>query len=176
MNKKIIKLDERSGSAMELRSNHKIPVVLYGFNVSKSISLCVDNDIKNTLNKLGKFAYSTLFEVHTNGKVYTCIIKCIEKNPLSEEIMHMDFQSVDNDHEFMMYCPVNIINKEKCEALKSKAAMFIPKSLIEVRCSLKNFVSSIDIDVSNLNKGQKVHTKDISGIKFVSKSMLCSIR
>ena len=176
MNKKIIKLDERSGSAMELRNNHKIPVVLYGFNANRSISLCIDNDIKNTLNKLGKFAYSTLFEVHVNDKVYTCIIKGIEKHPVSEEIIHMDFQSIDNDHEFMMYCPVNIINKDKCEALKSKAAMFIPKPLVEVKCSLKNFVSSIDVDVSNLNKGGKIHTKDISGIKFVNKSMLCSIR
>ncbi len=176
MNKKSIKLDERSGSAIELRNNHKIPVVLYGFNVKKSISLCIDNDIKNTLNKLGKFAYSTLFEVQTNNGVYTCIIKSIEKNPISEEIMHIDFQSINNDNEFMMYCPINILNKDKCEALKSKAAMYIPNPMVEIKCSLKNFVSSIDIDVTNLVKGGRVHTKDINGIKFVTQSMLCRIR
>ena len=176
MNKKIIKLDERSGSTMQLRNNHKIPVVLYGFNVRKSISLCVENEIKNTLNKLGKFVHSTLFEVHVNERAYTCIIKGIERHAVSEEILHMDFQSISENEEFMMYCPINIINKEKCEALKSKSAMFVPNPVVEIRCSLKNFVSSVDIDASNLSKGQKVHTKDIENISFVNKSMLCAIR
>ena len=176
MNKKIIKLDERSGSSMQLRNNHQIPVILYGFNINKSISLCVDKDIHNTLNKLGKFAYSTVFEVSVKDKVYTCIIKSIQKHPISEDIIHIDFQSISENDEFMMYCPVNIINKDKCEALKSKAALFIPNPMVEVKCSLNNFVSSIDIDVSNLTKGQKVHTKDINNIHFVNKLMLCSIR
>jgi large subunit ribosomal protein L25 len=176
MNKKIIKLDERSGSTIQLRSNNQIPVVIYGFDVIKAISLCIEHDIKHTLNKLGKFAYSTLFEVHAQNKIYTCIIKSVEKHPLSDDIMHIDFQSIGENDEFMMYCPVNIINKDKCEALKSKAAMFIPNPIVEVKCSLKSFVSSIDIDVANLVKGGKVHSKDIEGIKFVNKCMLCAIR
>lgn len=176
MNKKIIQLEARSGNSWQLRNNHKIPVILYGFGIDKSISLCANDDIKNTFNKLGKFVYSTIFEVHTNDKTYTCIIKGIEKNALTENIIHIDFQSISENDKFMMYCPLNIINKDKCEALKSKAAMFIPQPVVQVQCSMKDFVSSVDIDISNVTKGQKIHTSDLPNIHFLKQSMLFTIR
>jgi large subunit ribosomal protein L25 len=176
MNKKVIQLEARFGNAMKMREANKIPVVLYGFNIKNAISLCVDVDIKNTFNKLGKFVYSTLFEVHIGEDKYTCIVKGIEKNPVTEEVIHLDFQSLGGDGKFMLYCPINVVNKEKCEALKSKAAMFIPKPFVKVRCSLSNFVPSVDINIADFPKGKKVHTTDIDNIEFDQKGLLFAIR
>lgn len=169
---------KRTTNGFITRKTNYVPACIYGEKIKNAHSIMIDShEIHQLTKKLGKFIHSTIIQVQIEGEEYKCIIKDITYHPVKQEILNIDFQSIDTK-DFVTYVPIIVINKEKCEALKAKSAIWMPKKLVQIKTNLKNFIDKIEIDVQDFKKQDKKFAHDFPNIHFVhsKNNLLMSIK
>lgn len=165
------KFDERTEMAKDVRyaKNGYIPGVLYGKDVNFKIKLH-ENDLKLYLNE---YIYNTIYVGVINDKKYR--IKCqeIQRDPVSNKILHIDFIIVDNVEHLILNIPVHIIG-----SLSSSAKIHIPNKHVKVKCATNNIPQKIECDLNAIANGGKISTQDITidGVKFLLKQNLVEVK
>jgi len=151
-----------SAKARELRNNGYLPSVVY-FHGKDALS------IKFTKSALLKLVHQHRLEsVIINLKIKDdkkakgrpCLVKEIQYDPVSEEIMHVDF----NEISLTEAIKVNVSVEVKGEAIGVKQEGGSLEHIlweIEVECLPTNIPKNIEIDISGLKMGDAIHVKDI---------------
>lgn len=175
---KTIKLQKRNGRAFKVRETGNVPVVVYGCGLNFDDLMVNAHEITQVINHTGILYKSTVFNLDIDGKIYTAILKDTCLHAVSGEYSHLDFQIVNENTEFVTEVPVVIEKADICEALKARAMLVVPNKYVKVYNRLSNFVDSIKVDVSQLAKGEIIHSSKFPNVKFVNKHTfpLVSIR
>lgn len=93
MEKLVLKSENRDASenVRDLRASKVIPAVVYGNNV-ETTSVKIDN---SSLLRVFRVAGKTeVISLEVNGKNVDVKIKDFQKNPVTEEFLHIDFLAV----------------------------------------------------------------------------------
>ena len=104
---------------------------------------------------------------HKMAKGRPCLVKEIQYDPVSEEIIHVDF----NEISLTEAIKVNVSIEVKGEAIGVKQEGGSLEHVLwelEVECLPTNIPKNIEIDVSALKLGEAIHVKDIvfpAGVK-----------
>jgi len=171
-----IKLDSNKrtmtgkGSARKLRSAGRLPVILYGPEMSP-IMLSLDyKQLQKILR--GKSAENIIFdlEVDSNGKNQSkrVMIKELQKDPVTREYLHVDFYEISMEKELEVDIPLYLVNTPL--GVTEGGILEHIRREVKVSCMPKNLVDKIEIDVSGLAIGQSLHIEDIdlpSGLKTI---------
>ena len=171
-----IKLDSKKrtmtgkGSARKLRSAGRLPVILYGPEMSP-IMLSLDY---KQLQKIirGKSAENIIFDlkVDSNGTNQSkrVMIKELQKDPVTREYLHVDFYEISMEKELEVDIPLYLVNTPI--GVTEGGILEHIRREVKVSCMPKNLVDKIEIDVSGLAIGQSLHIEDIdlpSGLKTI---------
>jgi len=135
----------------------KIPAILYGRREEPVKLYVVEKEFLSVLEELkGKAPILTL---SLGGKSERCIMKAIQKDPIKNRIIHIDFQKVHPEEEIVVKCPIIIIGT----APGVKAGGILDHHLREVPVKGKIDVipQRIEVDVSGLRLGHSIHLSDI---------------
>jgi len=141
------------------RKSGLIPAVVYGRGIG-SVSLWVNMlEFKRLLKKSGE---STMISLEVDGKNNrNVIIYEIQRDPVTDNIIHIDFFQVRMDEEIETEVEIEFVGESL--AVRDLGGVLVKNmDEIEVRCLPGDLPSRIDIDISVLNKFEdRICVKDL---------------
>ena len=151
------KRDNRHKSMTKrLRYTGQIPAILY--QESGSIPLVVDAIVfQSFLRSIKKGTLATTaLEIDLDGTVYNVLVKGIEYHPVTENILHLDFQPLVDGRKIQVKVPVMITNPADSLGVKMGGIVKMVKRGISVCCEPKHIPESFLVDITALDVGQVV--------------------
>jgi large subunit ribosomal protein L25 len=164
----IIKAQSRNttgkNTAYRLRSKGLIPAVLYGHNFSPiplSINVLELNAIlQPTGHGTGEHVLHKIsIEDRADIPVKEIMIKELQRDPLTQKILHVDLYTVRMDEKIIVPVRLNVVGK--APGVQKGGILQLILREIEVKCFPADIPSSFDIDVSTLEIGQSLHVSDL---------------
>ena len=145
--------------AQELREQKLIPAILYGPGF-ENMSLKMDGvTFDKVFEKAGE---STLVDLIVDDKdMGKVIIKAIQKHPVKDTIIHVDFYRVDMTKKLTTEIPVEFIGESK--AVKELGGMMVREiDALRIECLPGDLVSHFEVDLSVLEKlGDSIRVSDV---------------
>ena len=152
--------DEGKGASRRLRRADKVPAIVYGSSEPPA-SIQLDH---NTvwLASLHEWFYSALLDLKLDGKTQKVLLRDMQRHPFKAQLLHLDFQRVDENKAIRIRVPLHFLNQEKSPAGKM-AGVLISHALtdIEISCLPKNLPEFISVDLGELSVGDIVHISDL---------------
>ena len=152
--------DEGKGASRRLRRTAQIPAIVYGGDVAPK-SVQFDHE-KIWLASQNEWFYSSILSLDLDGKVEKVLLRDMQRHPYKQQIMHLDFQRVDENVAIRVNVPLHFLNEEKSPAGKS-ADVVVSHELneVEVSCLPKDLPEFIEIDLASLSVGDVIHLSEI---------------
>ncbi|MGC8502755.1 50S ribosomal protein L25 [Desulfurella sp.] len=157
---------EAKAKAKVLRRQSRIPAVIYGSNI-EPINLSLDK--KETFTILKKARRTDIFEVTFDDKTFRCIIKEVQKHPVTSDIYHVDFYKFDPNKHINIEVP--IILKGDAKGVKAGGDLYQPRKKVALNSLPDKIPHEIVLDVTNLEIGDSIHAFDLElpeGVKIAS--------
>ncbi len=152
--------DEGKGASRRLRHAGTVPAIVYGGEL-KPVSIQLNhNDV--WLASQHDWFYSSILDLSLNGDVQKVLLRDLQRHPYKQQIMHLDFQRVNENELLRATVPLHFVNEDKSPAGKS-AEVVVTHELKEVHiaCLPKDLPESIEVDLSSLTVGDIVYLSDL---------------
>jgi large subunit ribosomal protein L25 len=149
--------------AKDLREAGFIPAVVYGQGQgSQAIKVSHKEFFQLIHHHRAESAIINLkIKDDKNQKARACLIKEIQYNPVSGDIVHVDFNEVSLTEVIKINVPV-VAKGEPAAAKQEGGSLEHILWEIEVECLPMDIPKNIEVDVSQLKIGDSVHIKDIA--------------
>lgn len=162
-----------TGASRRLRSAAKVPGIVYGAGTPQMIEL----DHNALFFALKKEAFhSSILEMELAGKTEKVLLRDFQMHAFKPIVMHIDFQRVDETTRLRKKVPLHFTGEENSPAVKTdKCLVSHVRTELEVECLAAKLPEFVEIDLSNLVKGQSLHASDLKlpeGIKAVKHGTL----
>ena len=145
--------------ASVLRQNGKVPCVVYGGE--KQHHIAIDHI---ALEKLIFSPNVYFIELEFGGEKMKTAIKDIQFHPVTEDILHVDFQRLYEDREIKLEIPVRLEGSAIGVRNGGRLAAHFRRLL--VRALPQNLPDSIDLDVTTMRIGMSIRVKDLASPDF----------
>ena len=90
------------------------------------------------------------------------LLRDVQMHPFRHEVLHIDFQRVDENRKIHMKVPLHFINAEIAPAVKTTDAIISHVlTELDVSCLPKDLPGFIEVDLSTLAVGQSIHVSDL---------------
>jgi large subunit ribosomal protein L25 len=161
--------------ARKIRQEGNIPGVFYSKNInSTSISV---NPL--ALRPIVYTSQVKLVNLDIEGNKKKCVLKEVKFHPVTDKIIHFDLLGIDDENQkISVEVPFDFIGQPIGVRKGGIFQQVFHKCRIS--CLPKHLVSSIEIDISQLDVMQSIHLKDIKleGVEFgiPSDSLLCAVQ
>ncbi|MBL8330686.1 MAG: 50S ribosomal protein L25/general stress protein Ctc [Rubrivivax sp.] len=157
-----------TGASRRLRGAGKVPGIVYGAGTPATIEL----DHNALFFALKKEAFhSSILEMELAGQVQKVLLRDFQMHPWKQQVLHIDFQRVDETTRLRKKVPLHFSGEELSQAVKTdKCLVSHVATELEVECLASQLPEFINIDLSGLAKGTSLHVSDLKlpeGIKAV---------
>jgi len=147
--------DHVSKSATKaLRAEGKVPCVMYSKKGVKHFA-SVTQDLKELI-------YTPEFklaEIDVDGATAKCILKDLQFHPVTDELLHVDFQELVEDHPVKVEIPVRF--KGTSPGVRAGGKLIQKMRRVKIKTTPSLLVDHVTIDVSHLELGHSVRVRDI---------------
>lgn len=154
------------GASRQLRQKGFVPAVVYGADEEPEHVYVSKSAISRLLHM-----ETTIFDLKISGRKnpYKVIIRTFDRDPITDEIIHVDFQRVRMDEEISAVVPIILLNEDICKGVKEGGIIQHGLREIEVECLPKYLPSHIDVDIKDLEIGDTIKVADLTvpeGVKI----------
>ncbi len=152
--------DEGKGASRRLRHAGKVPAIVYGSSESPANIQLEHNTV--WLASQNEWFYSSILDLKLDGKAQKVLLRDMQRHPFKAQLLHLDFQRVDENKAIRIRVPLHFINQEKSPAGKM-AGVLISHAItdIEIACLPKDLPESVSVDLGELKLGDIVHMSDL---------------
>jgi large subunit ribosomal protein L25 len=158
------------GASRRLRRlENKVPAVLYGGDKKPQMLHLLHNKVVKALEF--ESIYSSVFDLHIDGKVEHVILKDLQRHPYKPVILHMDLQRVSPKDILVKLVPLHFINEQTAKGVKAGGMINHTMSQVEVRCQAKDLPEFIEVDLAALELNGVIHLSDVKLPKNVKLSI-----
>ena len=148
------------GATAHLRAGGFPPCVFYGPGLAGSVVGKVGTAQIDRLLAVSHWKTMRVTLRLPSGEEEMCIIRELQRHPLTGKILHLDFMRLLKGHKIAVNVPVRIQGRENCAGLKEGGVLENMRE-IEVETTPENIPEFIDVDVSSLGLGDVIYVKDI---------------
>ena len=152
--------DEGKGASRRLRRAAMVPAVVYGANLPPQSIQIEHNTI--LLAAKHEWFFSSILDLNVDGKVQKVLVRDWQKHPFKQQMLHMDFQRINENEAVRVNVPLHFLNQEKSPAGKTSGVV-ISHNLteVEVSCLPRNLPEFIEVDLVDLKPGDIVHLSQV---------------
>jgi large subunit ribosomal protein L25 len=152
--------DEGKGASRRLRRTDKVPAIVYGSSEPPASIQLEHNTV--WLASQHEWFYSSILDLKLDGKTQKVLLRDLQRHPFKAQLMHIDFQRVDENKAIRIRVPLHFLNQEKSPAGKM-AGVLISHAMtdVEISCLPKDLPEFIAVDLSALSLGDIVHVSDL---------------
>ena len=146
--------------ARRLRVSGHIPAVIYGGTAKESVSVSVDP------KKLLQILYSdsgvnTLIDLElAGGDSSQVLVKDFQLDPVSTELLHVDFYRLAMDKAITVLVPVTLIGEAIGVKQEGGLLDFVNRE-IQIECMPTEIPETVKVDVGELSIGDGVRVRDV---------------
>lgn len=152
-----MKLELRSNKVKVLRENDILPGVIYGKGIE---SEAVQIPYKEFLSTLSEYGLSRTFPVSLGRKKHIVYFREVQRDPMNvHHFIHFDLLKVSSDDTITSYVPLHFIGREGIE--KNNLILTFDVTEVEIEFQVGHGVSSLEVDLSNMQVGDYIHVGDI---------------
>lgn len=147
------------GAARQSRREGRIPGVLYGHG-EDSVPLSVDaHELQKLVHAIS--IENTIVDLDMgSGEPYKVLIRELQRHPVRDEFLHIDFFHVAMDEKIQVEVPIVLVGTPT--GVKNKGGVLDHQLReLEVFCLPGSIPEKIELDVSGLDIGDSIHVSDI---------------
>jgi large subunit ribosomal protein L25 len=168
----VIKSEKRQGlgsnAARRLRKQGFVPAVLYGESMESRPLVVSKKDIVQIL-KL-ESGENTIFKVAVDTDMYDAMIKELQVDPVTDELLHADLIRISMDKPVRVTVP--IVHSGEPVGVKTEGGFvdFVTRE-VEVECLPRDIPESLSIDISELHIHQSIKAEGMAipaGVKLIT--------
>lgn len=145
-------------ASRRIRQEGMIPAILYDTD-TVSIPL--------TLNKKDVFAIlkaetgeNTIFKISFNSETRNTMIKELQRDPVTDEILHADLIQIVMDNVISVSVPIVLVGEAVGVKAEGGFVDFVTRE-VEIECLPKNIPEKLEIDISSLHLHQSLKIEDL---------------
>ncbi|MCL5986338.1 MAG: 50S ribosomal protein L25/general stress protein Ctc [Actinobacteria bacterium] len=156
-----------NGHSRVLRRSGRVPAILYGRDFeNQAISLDL-KEFKNLIKASGnENSIVTLILPEGKQKKVTAMIREVQRDPLTQNVVHVDFHKISMDEEITTHVRIEFVGSPA--GVKDGGVLEHRLRHVEVSCLPTNIPEEIQVDVSNLAIGDFVRVENIPHIDGVT--------
>ena len=148
------------GASRRLRRlEQMVPAIIYGSGKDPELLSLSQHKVNKALEN--EAIYSTVFQLHVEGKAQQVILKDLQRHPYKPVILHMDFQRVSAKDVLLKMIPLHFIHGEDSPGHKAGGVISHVMTQVEVRCQAQHLPEFIEVDLSGLELDAVVHLSDL---------------
>lgn len=152
--------DEGKGASRRLRTSGNVPAIVYGGEL-KPVSIQLNHN-EVWLASQNDWFYSSILDLSLGGDIQKVLLRDMQRHPFKQQIMHLDFQRVNENESLRTAVPLHFLNEDKSPAGKSAEAVVTHElNEVVVECLPKDLPEFIEVDLGNLAVGDVIHLSEI---------------
>ncbi len=163
--------DAGKGASRRLRHAGKIPAIIYGRDKApQSLALGHHAMFHHTENEA---FFSHILVINIDGQSEKAILKDMQWHPSKQQIMHMDFQRVDENHAIRVHVPLHFMGEDVAPGIKEGGLASHLMTSVEVSCLPAKLPEFIEVDISALDLGASIHLSELTlpeGVELIELS------
>jgi len=154
-----------TSASKKLRRDGKVPAIVYG-KTAEPVSLAVDaRELRVALREIGNS--TPLVTLDDGSKKRLSLIEEVQRHPIKDNYLHVDFHEVSEDEIVTMKVPVHPFG-EALGVRNEGGTLEVVLHEVQVSCSPKNAPEYISVDVAELNLGELIHIKELPQLDGVT--------
>lgn len=166
MSEACIRAIVRTEKPRRVRRDGFAPGIIYGEGVEGSIP--VKMEMIKLKRLLRKISHNTTIEVKTGESIRQCIIKDIQRHPVTGDILHIDLQAVNGNNNVKLRVPLLFNGKNLLDERKYLLHVFITE--LEIVGPLNLLPEYVAINLGDKKPGDKILVGNlkIDGVKIIN--------
>ena len=151
---------EGKGASRRLRHAGQTPAIVYGAGVAPENVQLEHNAL--WLASQNEWFYSSILTLAIDGKSQKVLLRDMQRHPFKQQIMHLDFQRIDENQAIRFNVPLHFLNQDSSPAGKTAGVVVLHElNEIGVSCLPRHLPEFIEVDLANLELGQSIHLSDL---------------
>ena len=150
-----IRKEHGTSAARRARLQNKVPAVVYHSGV-EATPLSVDKISLNKALRTGQM----IFEVNVEDKNQFVLVKEIQYHPVTDEIIHIDFQKVKEDEKISLEVAIRSIGES--QGVKLGGLLVQMLNSVTIKCKPAEIPEFLEIDVTDMEMNTNLFVKDIT--------------
>ena len=150
-----IRKEQGTSAARRTRLQNKVPAVVYHSGI-EAIPLSVDKVSLNKALRTGQM----IFEVIVEDKNQYVLVKEIQYHPVTDEIIHVDFQKVKEDEKISLEVAVRSVGE--AQGVKLGGLLVQMLNSVNIKCKPAEIPEFLEIDVTDMEMNTNLFVKDIT--------------
>lgn len=151
------------GDSKSVRRAGSVPCVVYGADVEPLAIVVSSDDAKAIVD------HPAILTITIDGTGRDVLVKDVQRHFLSHEIQHIDMQAISEDRPITTVVPV--VARGEAAGTHHGGIMEQTGHTLRIQCLPKDLPEKIACDVSKLDVGQRILTRDLvmpEGVKSLS--------
>ena len=145
------------GWARRTRAEGLVPAVVYGPKTeAKPVTI-------NPETLVGMFKATgdrnTIVHVNVGGEKHPCLVREVQRHPLTREILHVDFYAVPQDREIEVVVPLGTVGRPKGATLGGRVRLI--RRDVRAKARFDRLPARFDVDVTPLDIGDRMLASQI---------------
>jgi len=146
-------------ASRRIRQEGMVPAVLYGPKIDNVALILNKKDILSILKS--ESGENTLFKVEVDAKKRDAMIKDIQIDPVSDELIHVDLIQITMDKAIRVSVPVQLVGEAVGVKTEGGFVDFVSRE-IEIECLPRDIPEQIQVDISSLHLHQYLRIEDLT--------------
>jgi len=159
-----------TGASRRLRISGRAPGIVFGGSAAPVTIELDHNALWHALKK--ETFHASILDMELAGQVQKVLLRDVQYHPFKPQVLHVDFQRVDEKTRLHKKVPLHFVGAESSPAVKvDKCLVNHVMTDIEIECLAMQLPEFIEVDLSAVEKGATIHTGDIklpAGVKIVT--------
>jgi large subunit ribosomal protein L25 len=148
------------GASRRLRGSGTVPGIIYG---GEGSAQAIELDHNNLYHKLKLEAFhASILSMDVEGQKEPVLLRDLQMHPFKLQVLHIDFQRVDQRKKIHMKVPLHFINADVAPGVKlSGGIVSHVLTELDVSCLPKDLPEFITVDLTDLAAGNTVHLSNL---------------
>ncbi|KRT36006.1 50S ribosomal protein L25 [Acetomicrobium hydrogeniformans] len=145
-----------------LRKEGYLPAVFYGPDYKEAVPVKVSVD--EILPHIHSSHWKTLMfnVIFPDGKKEMAMIRDYQRDPISRQVLHIDFYQLVKGHRVLVAVPIVLINRESCLGVKKGGVLIQSLHELEMEVLPTEMPDEIHVDIAGLDVGDSLRISDIN--------------
>lgn len=155
-----------SGASRRLRVKGRVPGIIYGADKAAQNVELDHNALLHHL-KLEAF-HASILDLTVDGQKQRVLLRDYQMHPWRQQVLHVDFQRVDQDRKIHVRVPLHFINAEICPGVKAGGGVVQHvMNDIDIQCLPDDLPEFIEVDLREMELNQTIHANELAMPKGV---------
>ncbi|RKQ34567.1 50S ribosomal protein L25 [Oceanobacillus halophilus] len=148
--------DFRKSILKKSRNEGKIPGIVYGNDIKTDSFFIKNTDLLKVIKRVGR---NGIFSLDHSGKSTNVILRDYQTDPITRDILHVDFLQVDKHTEIDTSVSVILKGTSRGEKSGGMAKQFLHE--LDITAKADDIPDTIEIDITDFEIGHTVQIADM---------------